>query len=149
MNNEAAIRRAANQGGADQVLNELHGDIDAFLGPTFGGRDLSGGQWQKVATSRSFFKKSKLVILDEPSASLDPQAESDLYDKYVKLSEGKTVIFISHRLGIAKLADRVIVMKQGQIVEEGTHEVLMNHQGHYYTMWKTQASLYQKEVSRT
>lgn len=137
-----AILKAAKNGGADQVLEELDGDIEGVLGPTFGGRDLSGGQWQKVATSRSFLKDSKIIILDEPSAALDPIAESELYERYMRLSQGKTVIYISHRLGIARLADRVIVMEQGEIIEEGSHELLLEQKGRYYEMWITQSSLY-------
>lgn len=146
VDNLSEIQKAAKNGGADQVLEQLNHDFNGWLGPTFGGKDLSGGQWQKVATSRLFLKDSKIMILDEPSAVLDPSAESDLYEKYVQLSKGKTVIFISHRLGIARLADRIIVLKQGQIVEEGSHEFLLKQKGYYYEMWETQSSLYKNEA---
>lgn len=145
MNNIERMKTAAKKGGADKVAAVLQHEYNNYLGPQFGGADLSGGQWQKVATSRSFMRDGMILILDEPSAALDPLSESDLHQKVINIAEGKTTIVITHRLGIAKLADRIIVLKNGEIIEVGNHEHLMQRRGEYSLMWETQASLYQKE----
>src|SRR5690606_18818702 len=134
--------------GADQVLQRLDRDVERYLGPTFGGVDLSGGQWQKVATARAFIRGSELIVLDEPTAALDPNSESNLYEQFIEHSHGKTAIIISHRLGIARSADRIIVLKDGEIVEEGSHDRLLRNRGEYYEMWTRQASLYQREAAQ-
>jgi len=145
MNNIERMKTAAKKGGADKVATVLQHEYNNYLGPQFGGADLSGGQWQMVATSRSFMRDGMILILDEPSAALDPLSESDLHQKVINIAEGKTTIVITHRLGIAKLADRIIVLKNGEIIEVGNHEHLMQRRGEYFLMWETQASLYQKE----
>ena len=142
------IREGVMKYGADQVLQRLDRDVERYLGPTFGGGDLSGGQWQKVATARAFIRGSELIVLDEPTAALDPNSESELYEQFIEHSHGKTAIIISHRLGIARFADRIIVLKDGEIVEEGSHDRLLRNRGEYYEMWTRQASLYQREAAQ-
>lgn len=109
------------------------------------GLDLSGGQWQRLAIARALFRTSKLLILDEPTAAIDPIAECDLYNVFLDAAVEKACIIISHRLGSARLADRIIVLKGGQICEQGTHEELMNAKGVYYNMYENQAAWYVKE----
>lgn len=142
MNSEDRIQYAAEQGGAGDIAERLKGRYEAVLGPTFGGSDLSGGQWQMVGLSRVFMKDSCMVILDEPTSAFDPKSEGELYERYIELTKDKTAIFISHRLGFAKLADRIIVLKDGTICESGNHQTLLDLQGEYFRMWKAQASLY-------
>lgn len=106
--------------------------------------EFSGGQWQKLAISRALLdKKRRILILDEFAASLDAFSEADLYKRFQKLTEGKTTISISHRLGITQFVDRILVFHKGQIVEDGTHEELMRRRGHYYAMYCAQRGLYQ------
>ena len=106
----------------------------------------SGGQAQKIAIARVFMKNPDMVILDEPSSALDPLAEYNMYNNMMRASEGKGVIFISHRLSSARMAQQIFMMKNGQIIEEGTHEELMQFQGEYYSMFQLQAQNYQDSV---
>ncbi|MED4728659.1 ABC transporter ATP-binding protein [Aneurinibacillus migulanus] len=106
------------------------------------GEDLSGGQWQKVALARALFRDSKIIIFDEPTAALDPKAERDVYEQFHIMSEGKTAIFISHRMAITKFVDRILVMKDGKLIEAGSHDELYKRHGEYYQMYEIQAKWY-------
>lgn len=118
-------------------------NVDQLLGRlNEGGRDLSGGQWQKIAMCRALYRDYDLIILDEPTASIDPSAEVEVFNKFMKLSDGFTCIFISHRLGWAKHADRIVVLHQGAIIEQGNHLELMKNERSYSEMFKLQASWY-------
>lgn len=118
------------------------GGLDKQLGREFGGRELSGGEWQKVAIARGLFKDSDLIILDEPTSALDPLVEFDILLRFSQLIQNKTSIIISHRVGICRTADKIIVMKDGRAVECGTHEELMNARGEYSRIWQEQAKWY-------
>lgn len=118
---------------------ELIGGIDAQLGREFGGSELSGGQWQRIAVARGIFRDSPVIILDEPTAALDPLMEYEILNRFIKIAETRTAVIISHRIGICTAADRVIVMKDGEIVESGTHEELVKAGGEYSRMWQAQA----------
>ncbi len=118
---------------------ELIGGIDAQLGREFGGSELSGGQWQRIAVARGIFRDSPIMILDEPTAALDPLMEYEILNRFIKIAENRTAVIISHRIGICTAADRVIVMKDGEIVESGTHEELVKAGGEYSRMWQAQA----------
>lgn len=118
---------------------ELIGGIDAQLGREFGGSELSGGQWQRIAVARGIFRDSPIMILDEPTAALDPLMEYEILNRFIKVAENRTAVIISHRIGICTAADRVIVMKDGEIVESGTHEELVKAGGEYSRMWQAQA----------
>lgn len=107
--------------------------------------DLSGGQWQRVAMARALMNHAPVLLLDEPTAALDPVSESQLYDKFGEISKNRTTIFISHRLGSTRLADHILVLKDGCIREQGSHEGLMAEQGVYAAMYETQQSWYTKE----
>lgn len=137
------IFQAADKGGAIDFIKDLPLGFDTQLGPYFsGGVELSLGQWQRMAISRAFFRDSQIVILDEPTAALDPLAEAAIFDQFMTLSEGKTAIFISHRLGSCRNADRIIVMKEGRIVESGNHNELIHLQGEYTRMFQAQSKWY-------
>jgi len=107
------------------------------------GVDLSGGQWQRVVMARALMSQSPILILDEPTAALDPIGESQLYEQFEKISRGRTTVFISHRLGSTKIADEIFVMDNGKIAEKGSHEVLMNLNGIYARMYESQRSWYE------
>lgn len=129
--------------GLNEIITKLNNGIDTPLGRIKkDGQDLSGGQWQKVAIARSLISRAPLKILDEPTASLDPISESQLYEEFRKLMENKTTIFISHRLGATKLADDILVIDNGHIIERGTHKSLMEMHGEYARMFEAQRSWY-------
>lgn len=107
------------------------------------GVELSGGQWQQIAIMRALARdNSKVIILDEPTASIDPSTENTIYENISKIGEGKTLIFISHRLSAVSLCDKIIVLENGKIIEMGTHEFLMEQKGCYYQMYSNQKALY-------
>jgi ATP-binding cassette subfamily B protein len=138
-----AVRAAARDAGADEVLSALPSGYDTVLGPEFaGGTDLSGGQWQRVALARAFFRDAPLVILDEPTAALDPPAERALYDAVRSLFRGRTVLLVSHRYPSVRAADRIVVMHEGRVVETGTHDALLARDGRYAELYRAQAELY-------
>ncbi len=106
------------------------------------GVDLSGGEAQKLMLARALYKDGPIVILDEPTAALDPIAESELYEKYSDLTAGKTSLYISHRLSSTRFCDRVLFLEHGVIAEEGTHEELLEKRGKYYELYEVQSSYY-------
>ena len=106
------------------------------------GTELSIGQWQKLAIARAFYADSDVLILDEPTASLDPMAEQDIFNRFNELRRDKTSIFISHRLSSATTADTILVMENGEIVERGSHKELMRLGGKYHELFSTQAARY-------
>ncbi len=113
-----------------------------LLSREFGGTDLSGGQWQRLAIARGLYRRHNLIVLDEPTSAIDPLEETRVYEKFAELSRDKTAVIITHRLGSAKIADRILVLDEGRLVEEGTHDELMKMQGHYYEMYQAQAKWY-------
>lgn len=136
-----AMEECLRQVAGEDFLEKL-GGIDAQLGRTFGGQELSGGEWQKVAIARGIWKKSDIIILDEPTSALDPLVEYDILTKFVEMIRGKTSIIISHRVGICRTADKVIVMKEGRMAECGRHEELLQAGGEYARIWQEQAKWY-------
>ena len=137
------IREAARQADADAFLSTLPNGYDTVLGPEFeGGSDLSIGQWQRVALARAFFRQAQFVILDEPTAALDPRAEHDLFQRIRALLAGRTVLLISHRFSSVRNADRIYVLDNGRVTESGTHEELMRREGRYAELFQLQAAAY-------
>ena len=144
MGERSEIEHAARQGGADTVAGGLPEGYDTLLTREFeGGTELSGGEWQRVAISRGFMRRANFVVLDEPTASLDPQAEADVFRRFLSMSGGRTTIVVSHRLGSARLCDRILVLKEGRLVEDGTHDELVSRGGEYAHMWDLQAGWYE------
>jgi ATP-binding cassette subfamily B protein len=117
---------------------------DAMLGKDIGGTELSGGQWQKLAISRAYYRDRDFIVLDEPTSNLDPLAETEVFKKYIAMTEGKTVIMVTHRISVASLAERVVVFKDGEIVEDGSHDDLLSNNGEYARLYSTQAQWYDR-----
>lgn len=139
----AKITKAAKLSGADDVASQLPEGYNQMLGRTFeGGIDLSAGQWQKVALARAFLRDAPILVLDEPTASIDTKAEAEIFDRVEKLSKNKTIIIISHRFSTVRNADKIYVIDRGKVKEEGTHEKLMAQNGTYATLFKLQAKRY-------
>ena len=118
------------------------GGLDVQIGREFGGEELSGGEWQKIAIARGLWKDSDIIILDEPTSALDPLVEYDILSKFVEMIQDKTSVIISHRVGICRSADKIIVMKDGKMAECGRHEELLEKQGEYARIWREQAKWY-------
>ena len=138
-----AIRRAAEQGQAASLVASLPEGYETMLGKRFnGGVDLSGGEWQKIALSRAFMRDARILILDEPSAALDVETEYAMYRRFAELTRGKTTLLISHRFTTVRMADRMVALDGGRIVEDGTHEALMARRGLYAEMFNAQAKQY-------
>jgi len=139
----ALLQAAAAASGADAFIEEFPKRYEQQLGVTFaGGVDLSGGQWQRLAIARSYVRPAGCLIMDEPTASLDPVAEVEVYRHFLNLAQGRTAVLVSHRLGSATLADRILVLADGRLVEEGSHSDLMQAQGIYEHMFNAQAEWY-------
>jgi ATP-binding cassette subfamily B protein len=132
--------------GLSDLSSRLPGGVTAMLGKQFGGTELSGGEWQKVALARALFRRdsARLLILDEPTAALDPRTEHELYREFANLARGTTTLLITHRLGSIRLADSIYVLKDGRVVEHGTHDELLTLKGEYSTLWMMQAENYQQ-----
>ena len=142
--NQPKIESAAEQSLASEVVNELANGYDQQLGKRFSrGKDLSGGQWQKVALARAYMKDAKVMILDEPTSALDARAEYEAFQRFIGLTEGKTSVIISHRFSTVRMADRIMVLKAGKILEIGTHEELMKTPQLYAELFTLQAAGYQ------
>lgn len=138
-----SITEAARQSGAHGFIQELEGGYEARLGQWFeGGVELSVGQWQKIALARAFFRDAQLIILDEPTSSLDARAESEVFGKFKQLAEGRTAIIISHRLSAVRMADCIYFLKDGKIVENGSHDKLIKLGGNYAELYQIQAGHY-------
>ena len=132
------------QAGIDKNDSSFLNGYDTMLSREFDGVDLSGGQWQRVAIARSFFRTHQLIVLDEPTAAIDPIEETKIYNRFAEISKNKTAIIVTHRLGSVKLADRILVMKQGKLAEQGTHADLMAVNGEYNRLYKSQEQWYKK-----
>ena len=137
------MEEASIAGGSASVVDGLTAGYETMLGPTFGGRDLSGGEWQRLATARSFMRETPwLVVLDEPTAALDPLAEQAIFERFIERSAGQTSVLISHRLSSVRTCDRILVIDNGTIVEDGDHETLLAEDGLYAQFFRAQAQWY-------
>ena len=142
--NQAKISSAAKLSLADEVIEKLEQGYKTKMGKQFhGGTNLSGGQWQKVALGRAYMKDAQVVVLDEPTAALDARAEYEAFQRFIGVTEGKTAIIISHRFSTVRMADRILVLKHGRVLELGTHEELLESGELYSELFKLQAEGYQ------
>jgi ATP-binding cassette, subfamily B, bacterial len=140
---EPAIKTAAERSLADSVVQRLTGGFEQMLGKRFeGGVDLSGGEWQKVALARAYMREAQLLILDEPTAALDARAEYEVFLRFSELTRGRMAVLISHRFSTVRMADRILVLKGGELVEQGTHEALVALGGLYSELFQLQAAGY-------
>ncbi|HHP1091135.1 ABC transporter ATP-binding protein [Bacillus thuringiensis] len=145
LHNNEKIYSGLHQVNLDSLINKFPLGIDAILGKEFkNGQDLSGGQWQRIAIARAFLSEAEILILDEPTSAIDPKAELEIFNCFQNLAQGKTAFMISHRLGPARLADKILVLKEGILVEQGTHEDLMKLNGEYTRMYNAQANMYKE-----
>ncbi len=141
--NNDLVRSSARKSGANAVIERLPDGYDTMLGRWFkDGTQLSGGEWQKVALARAFMRDARILVLDEPTSSLDAQAEYEVFEHFKALTEGKTAIFISHRFSTVRLADRIFVIESGGVLESGSHEELMALGGRYAELFSLQAEAY-------
>ena len=142
--NQERIDSAAEKSLANEVVTGLPRGYDQQLGKRFKqGKDLSGGQWQKIAIARAYMKDAEVLILDEPTSALDARAETEAFDRFIKLTEGKTAVIISHRFSTVRIADRIMVLKNGAVLEIGTHNELMKNDKLYAELFNLQAQGYQ------
>ena len=141
--NEELVTSAARKSGANAVIEGLPEGYDTMLGRWFNkGTQLSGGEWQKIALARAFMRDAGILILDEPTSSLDARAEYEVFTHFRTLTGGKTAIFVSHRFSTVRLADRIFVLEHGKIIESGSHAELMQLDGHYAELFNLQAEAY-------
>ena len=137
------IEYAAEKSMANEVIARLHDGYEQMLGRRFeGGVDLSGGEWQKMALARAYLRDAQLLILDEPTASLDARSEFEVFQRFSELTEGKMALLISHRFSTVRMADRIVVLEGGRLVEEGSHGQLLARNGRYAAMFEMQAASY-------
>ena len=142
-NDRAAIELAAERSLADEVIRKLPKGYDQPLGRRFrNGVDLSGGEWQKLAIARAYLREAQVMILDEPTAALDARSEFEVFERFKDLSEGKTTVLISHRFSTVRMADRILVLRSGGIVELGSHAALLAADGLYAELFNLQAEGY-------
>jgi len=146
MENPQAMENAKQAASDFNILNDIN-DLPKGFDTPLGkieenGVDFSGGQWQRIAMVRSLVSPAPMRILDEPTSALDPISESNMYENFGKMNKGKTTVFISHRLGATKISDKIFVIEQGSVIQQGSHEELMEQGGMYAEMYESQRSWY-------
>ena len=143
IDNLPLVQLSAEKSLADQVIRKLPRHYEQMLGRRFeGGVDLSGGEWQKVALARAYLREAQVLILDEPTAALDARSEFEVFQRFAELTQGKMALFISHRFSTVRMADRIVVIEDGRIAEDGRHDELTNLGGRYAEMFEMQAASY-------
>jgi ATP-binding cassette, subfamily B, bacterial len=142
-NNRFQIRAAAMKSYAENLIRKLPNGYDQLLGCRFeGGIELSGGEWQKIALARAHLRAAQLLVLDEPTAALDARSEHEVFNRFTELARGKMTLLISHRFATVRMADRILVLQDGRIAEQGSHDELVGYGGHYAEMFELQAAGY-------
>jgi ATP-binding cassette subfamily B protein len=143
IDNESLLHLSAKKSLADEVIQRLPNHYGQMLGRRFeGGVDLSGGEWQKVALARAYLRDAQVLVLDEPTAALDARSEFEVFQRFSELTQGKMALFISHRFSTVRMADRIVVIEGGRVVEDGRHEDLTHLGGRYAEMFELQAAGY-------
>jgi len=142
--NRDLVERSAQKSMADAMIQRLAGKYDQALGRRFNqGVELSGGEWQKIALARAYMKDAQLLILDEPTSALDARAEYEVFQRFAELTKGKTAVLISHRFSTVRMADRILVLDKGEMLEIGSHKELLAKGGRYAELFNLQAMGYQ------
>jgi ATP-binding cassette subfamily B protein len=137
------IQEAAERSLATSIIRQMPLGFDQPLGKRFkDGRDLSGGEWQKIALARAYLREADILILDEPTAALDARAEAEVFERFRKICEGRSALLISHRFSTVRMADRILVLEKGGILEQGTHAELVRRAGRYAELFELQAQGY-------
>ena len=143
--NTDMMKRCIGQAGLTEKIDSLPDGVDTHLGKVFeDGINLSGGELQRLMLARALYKNAPIIVLDEPTSALDPIAESEIYNKYTELTDGRMAIYISHRLASTRFCDRIILIAEGSIDEEGTHDKLIARKGHYADLFEIQGRYYRK-----
>ena len=143
--NENRITESAKNSGVHELIENLPKGYDTLIGNLFEeSRELSWGEWQKIALARALYRDAAVLIMDEPSSSLDPDTEFEIFSRFREIVKGHTSVLISHRFTNISLADRIMVLDKGKIIESGTHEELMDRKGIYYSMYIRQSSRFEK-----
>ena len=140
------VRTCLQKAGLWEKISGLPDQEDSYITQQLekSGVNFSGGERQKILIARSYYQDGRLLILDEPTSALDPIAESEIYEKYHAMTQGKTALFISHRLASTKFCDEILFLEKGKVVERGVHEDLMNRQGAYAAMFEIQSHYYKE-----
>ena len=144
LEDRARVAAAAHKGGAATLIDDLPQGFATQLGTQFGGVNLSGGQWQRIALSRAFMRQAQLLILDEPTAALDVQAEYDVYLRFAELTKGAMTVLVSHRFSTVRMAEHICYLENGCLLEEGAHDALLARAGSYAHLYHLQAALYRE-----
>ncbi len=140
--NTEKMDKVISQSGVADFLYHLENGLDTQLGTEFGGIDLSGGQWQRIALARAMLKNVPILVMDEPTSAIDPLEENTILHKMKEMTREKTAIIVSHRVSLSKIADKILIFKDGTIVEEGSHMALLEKKGEYYNMYTQQVDTY-------
>lgn len=143
--NEKRLDEIGEMAGVDKEDSAFTDGYQTMLSREFDGVDLSGGQWQRVAIARGFFRSHNLIVLDEPTAAIDPYEETRIYNRFAEIAKGKSAVIVTHRLGSVKLADRIVVMKDGEVSQIGTHNELIASDGEYKRLYESQQQWYEEE----
>jgi ATP-binding cassette subfamily B protein len=136
---DAEIQDALAAAGFRANAQQMAQGLDTLISKEFGGTDLSRGEWQRLSIARAYYRSHQLVVLDEPTAAIDPFEEDRIYRDFTKLKKDHTAVIITHRLGAVRLADRVLVLKEGRIVAIGTHDRLLDESQYYRRLWTAQS----------
>ncbi|MCA9833396.1 MAG: ABC transporter ATP-binding protein [Thermomicrobiales bacterium] len=139
---DVELNRVIQEADLGHMVEDAPEGLKTILSPDLGGIDLSGGQWQRIAIARAGYRNATILALDEPTAALDPLAEVDIFKRFAQISSDRTTILISHRLGMTRLADRIVVLEHGKITEDGSHNELMRNTAHYAELWEMQSRWY-------
>ena len=143
--NTELMKRCIDQAGLTEKIDRLPDGVKTHIGKVFeDGINLSGGELQRLMLARALYKNAPIIILDEPTSALDPIAESEIYNKYSELTDGRMAVYISHRLASTRFCDRIILIAEGSIDEEGTHDELIARNGHYAELFEIQSRYYRE-----